>query len=397
MSEEKSETEINGELEVLTGGIPDWRKLTVPSGATDEEKAQVSNAEAGLRDELGLIVNAENLVVLAGLGTSLGLTSGSGDKTAPRMSDLWATTKDLKSFKELKSDLAPDLIASENLEHVLSDAQARAALDVTNAKLANFIAEAEAIVWESCSFIDGDSNVTAHETFLRRVARRSTRLQRAQLFTTNYDVAFETAARNAHFNVIDGFGFSGNEFDGASFDLDFVRRRPNEQPALEPNVFHLLKLHGSIDWDSSDGRVRKVAARPENPVLIYPSAAKYQLSFQQPYLEFMSRFQIALRQPDVGLIIVGFGFNDEHIVAPIQAALRSNIGLRVVVVDPGARSSKRAATFADVEDLIGRGDRRLSVIKGTFDDLVRLLPDIPPLEERDAHFERVGRRSGVAH
>lgn len=81
---------------------------------------------------------------------------------------------------------------------------------------------------------------------------------------------------------------------------------------LEPSLFHLLKLHGSVAWDSSSGAVRKGhGSQPDDPVLIYPSAAKYQL----PYLEFMSRFQIALRRPDIGLAVVGFGFNDAHIVA----------------------------------------------------------------------------------
>lgn len=138
--------------------------------------------------------------------------------------------------------------------------------------------------------------------------------------------------------------------------------------------------------------IQKVPDTPTNPVLIYPSAAKYQLSYQQPYLEFMSRFQMALRQPDVGLIMVGFGFNDDHLNAPIEAALRSNIGLRAVVVTPGARSSDRAESIRWIEDLIQRGDRRLSMFTGTFDDLVQRLPDMPPQEERDAHVERVSQR-----
>jgi hypothetical protein len=213
------------------------------------------------------------------------------------------------------------------------------------------------------------------------------------VFTTNYDLAIETAARRARFSVIDGFGFGGRDFDGGSFDLDFVRRRPQEQLALEPSVFHLLKLHGSVDWDGSGSSVQKVSAKPATPVLIYPSVAKYQLSYQQPYLEFMSRFQIALRQADVGLIVAGFGFNDEHLVAPIEAAIRSNIGLRAVFVTPSARDEARPETLAWIEDLIDRGDRRLTLLSSTFDQLVRHLPDVvPQMEERDAHSDRVAQR-----
>jgi hypothetical protein len=381
-------------VEVLGAFTEHWQALEETAAETDMARANRDTAESALRDELRLLVNADNLIVLAGSGTSLGLKSGDGANSAPRMSDLWAAVEAIDAFKAVHVKLSPELVMSQNLEHVLSDAQARLALTPNDNELEAFVEAAEALVWDRCNFLDDDSDVTGHELFLRKVGRRSTRLQRTQIFTTNYDLAFEMAARKSRFNVIDGFGFGGaQQFDGGSFDLDFVRRRPNEQLALEPNVFHLLKLHGSVDWDDAGRAVRKVAGRrPESPVLIYPSAAKYQLSYRQPYLEFMSRFQIALRQPDVGLIVVGFGFNDEHLVAPIESALRSNIGLRAIVVTPGARADERSGSIAWIEDLIERGDRRLTLLKGTFDDLVRQLPEVPPLEERDAHSERVKKR-----
>lgn len=377
-------------LSGFTGGS--WQSLDADGNADDDTKAASAAAKSSLRDELGAVVNAETLVVLAGSGTSLGITSKVAEHLPPRMSDLWTAVSGIAAFKDVESKLSADVVAAKNLEHVLSDAQARLALTPSDQKLEAFVAEAEAIVWERCNFIDESSDVGAHELFLRKVARRSTRLQRSQIFTTNYDLAFETAARRARFNVIDGFGYGGREFDGGSFDLDYVRRRPNEQLILEPSVFQLLKLHGSVDWTANGSTVRKTVGRPDNPVLIYPSAAKYQMSYQQPYLEFMSRFQIALRQPDVGLLVVGFGFNDEHLNAPIAASVRSNIGLRAVVVTPGARDPERAPSIAWIEDLITRGDRRLSIFSGTFDDLVRHLPDVPPQEERDAHAERMAPR-----
>lgn len=381
------------DLEVLSGSTRGaWQGLE-GANPSDLESVALQDVVSGvLRDELTLVTNAENLVVLAGLGTSLGIANArTASYVAPRMSDLWSEIEQLASFSSIKDRLNEDLLLKQNLEHVLSDAQARLALDPSDSALANFVKEAEDVVWRRCSFIDDHSQVEAHELFLRKVARRSTRLQRTQLFTTNYDLAFETAARRARFNVIDGFGYGGQDFDGASFDLDYVRRRPNEALALEPSVFHLLKLHGSVDWDAVGGGVRKVPglAKPANPVLIYPSAAKYQLSYQQPYLEFMSRFQIALRQPDVGLLVVGFGFNDDHLVAPIEAALRSNIGLRAVIVTPGARDGSRSKSLEWIETLIQRGDRRLTLLRGTYDDLVRLLPDVPARDERDAHADRI--------
>lgn len=374
----------------IRGGYTDgWQDFGDASG--DEEQAAQAAALSALREEFSLISNAENLVVLAGSGASLDIRDIEGAHKPPSMGSLWNDVESLSSFAAVKARLNPDLVAAKHLEHVLSDAQARLALDPADTGLSAFIEEAEDKVWTKCSFIVDSSDLEAHELFLRKVARRSTRQQRAQIFTTNYDLAFETAARRARFNVIDGFGYGGQDFDGASFDLDYVRRRPHEPLTLEPSVFHLLKLHGSVDWTSSNGAVRKVFGgnQPTEPVLIYPSATKYQMSYQQPYLEFMSRFQIALRQPDVGLLVVGFGFNDDHVSAPIEAALRSNVGLRAVFVSPGIRDDNRSDRIAWIEQLVDKGDRRITLMEATFDGLVKHLPDAPLLEERDAHADRV--------
>jgi hypothetical protein len=380
---------------VLGPFAPAWQPIATDAGEDETARAAREKTESSLRDELGLIVNAEHLVVLAGSGTSFNVTLGKDAPEdalrAPSLSELWDAVEALPAFESAKDKIRPETVATRNLELILSEAVSRLALG-EDAELVAFVQAAESVVWGRCSFVGNHSDLTTHELFLRKVARRSTRLQRTQVFTTNYDMAIETAARRARFNVIDGFGYGDREFDGGSFDLDFVRRRPQEQLALEPSVFHLLKLHGSVDWDGSGGSVRKVVVEPATHVLIYPSVAKYQLSYQQPYLEFMSRFQIALRQPDVGLIVVGFGFNDEHLVAPIEAALRSNIGLRAVIVTPEARDSGRPETIAWIEDLIGRGDRRLTLLNSTFDELVRHLPDVPQMEERDAHSDRVHQR-----
>lgn len=379
-------------VEVSGRFAPDWQALDAQTHESDDQRAARSAAESALREELGHVLNADVLVVLAGSGTSYGLTSGANEanKTAPGMADLWREASATPEFEAIKGELQPALVLAQNLEHVLSDAQARLALYPEHHDLKAFVHKAEGLVLDMCSFVTDKTDLHTHELFLRKVGRRSTRLHRTQVFTTNYDLALETAARRTRFNVVDGFGYGGREFDGSSFDLDYVRRRLGEPLALDPNVFHLLKLHGSVDWDAADGRVVKSpTVAPQAPVLIYPSAAKYQLSYQQPYLEFMSRFQIALRQPDVGVLVVGFGFNDEHIAAPLEAAVRSNIGLRMAVTSPALRAADRGP-FADwMDELIHQGDRRITLLKGTFADLVRYLPDVPQAEERDVHAARM--------
>lgn len=343
-----------------------------------------------LRESLASVVATDQLVILAGLGASLGLLrstleGGTEDVAAPTMGALFTEVAKLNGFDKA-SVIAPDATGRRDVEGLLSACQFQIALNA-DPDIVRFVGEAEAVILDLCSFIDGTTDLMAHEVFLRKIARRQTRLSRTQVFTTNYDLAFEQAAERIRFHVIDGFGF-GNQgaFDGNTFDMDIVRRRRGESLMLEPNVFHLLKLHGSVDWDEHDGEVRRVS-KPENPVLIYPSQDKYQLSFRPPYLESMSRFQIALRQPDVTLIVVGFGFNDAHIVAPIEAAIRSNVGLRVVVVGPELSTTENE-TVHRLQKLLASGDRRITLIETTFREFSSLLPDISPPDDRELHDVR---------
>lgn len=364
-----------------------WFDLQDGNGGRSPGTPQQQRLDNFLRDSLV----TENLVVLAGLGTSLGLKrlNSAGveeDVPAPTMRRLFEEVQQLEGF-DAAAAIATDAVDAGDVEALLSHCQFKIALDGDEAVQA-FLQRAERTILSLCSFVDEATDLSIHELFLRKVARRQPRLGRTQIFTTNYDLAYEHAARSARFSVIDGFGFGGSQaFDGNAFDLDVVRRRRGEPLSLEPNVLHLLKLHGSVDWDEASGGVFR-RDRPETPVLIYPSQNKFQLSFKAPYLESMSRFQIALRQPDVSIIVVGFGFNDAHIVAPIESAIRSNSGLRMIIVSPNLSTSSNP-TIQRISRLIEAGDRRHVLIQATFDRLVRLLPDTSGRDDREVHEDRI--------
>ena len=72
----------------------------------------------------------------------------------------------------------------------------------------------------------------------------------------------------------------------------------------------------------------------KNPLLIYPRATKYEMAFSQPYIEMMGAFQSSLRAPSTTMMVLGFGFNDKHLAEPILAAIKGNLSLNVIVVDP---------------------------------------------------------------
>lgn len=326
---------------------------------------------------------SENLVVLLGLGTSLGLTGTVGK--APKMSDLFDAVKDLEGFQHA-SEFAPTAVAAGDVEALLSACQMH--VDLTGDEMTKrFLGAAEAVVLASCSFVDQSTDLATHEAFLRKVGRRATRLSRTKIFTTNYDLAIERAAQATRFTLLDGFGpTAGGLFDGGNFDLDVVRRAADGTLQLAPNVVQLYKLHGSVDWDeTADGVLR--APAPTTPVLIYPSSMKYQQSYRPPYLESMARFQMTLRQPETTVIVAGFGFNDAHIVGPLLAAVRSNVSLRLIVVDPALLTS----TNEHVQTLIRLSDardERILLFAGTFADFAARLPDMAPPDAHEVHDER---------
>ncbi len=195
--------------------------------------------------------------------------------------------------------------------------------------------------------------------------------------------------------MIDGFSHTfPQEFDGSYFGYDLVRREQDREiPDYITNVFHLYKMHGSVDWEKEANRIIK-NPNTTKPCLIYPRQGKYQSSYEQPFGEMMSRFQMALRQPNTGLLIIGFGFNDTHLVHPILSAIRSNVSVRMVAVDPGIGKPQngndtRNSEIQGIERLIEHGDPRLCLLKAEFEEFVPIIPDLIAETEEEVHYSRL--------
>jgi len=275
--------------------------------------------------------------------------------------------------------------------------------------VSNFVSSSEAIIRDEVRFLSSRDELNVHSELLRKIARRSNRKVRCKVFTTNYDLCIEHAANRGRYVIIDGFSHTSPQvFDSIYFTYDIVKREstPDTHDFIQ-NVFHLYKLHGSIDWTKNvySNEIEK-DAETEKPILIYPRNAKYELAFEQPYIEMMAALQASLRQPDTGLLVVGFGFNDNHIAEPILSAIHSNLSLSVVVCDPALSpkdpiqdgqvpSSGTAGTavtnrhLSKIRYLITQGDARLSLINGTFEELVMHLPDIAAQTDLEQHLERM--------
>ena len=119
------------------------------------------------------------------------------------------------------------------------------------------------------------------------------------------------------------------------FDIDIVNRektRIKQEESFVSKVFHLYKLHGSLNWEKKGHEIFQ-NDNPSDPLLVYPASEKYESSFEQPYFEMMSRFQLALRKENTLLIVIGFGFQDKHIQNVIIEAVEQNPSFQILIVN----------------------------------------------------------------
>lgn len=136
------------------------------------------------------------------------------------------------------------------------------------------------------------------------------------VFTTNYDLFNEIAMEHNNFSYTTGFSsdlsqsFDINQFKYRLVD-DTERYKDKWQPVKKEA--NLYKIHGSINWyQDSNGRLRQGNGKEEN-IVIYPTVLKHRETAQSPYSELFREFSTTLQKPNTTLIVMGYGFPDEHI------------------------------------------------------------------------------------
>lgn len=381
-----------------------WRALKpeVPAGADANEEERILAAARTAKDELKNFLlsslQMQHVVALAGSGTSLGpVTKG------PSMRTLWDrcvnTNPGAETAAGTISSAAAKVIAEigydveaekENIEALLSRCEAYVQVKPSK-NVSEFITASKMMILEKCSeFINPEdaSQLAAHRTFLHRLSRRRVRDSRLKLFTTNYDLCFETAAGRQGLVVLDGFSFTQpRQFDPRFFLYDIVRRPTTGDEVGSPleGVFHLYKLHGSVNWTRKGEYEIEVEQRPapDSACLIYPAKGKYQQSYVQPHLELVSQYFSVLREPNTCLIVAGFGFNDDHLSEPILAAVRTNPHLRLIIVNPSAddltaRPIAKNKYWETLFSLAKQGED-VWLINANFGDFAEMIPDLKSL------------------
>lgn len=401
-------------------------------GETEDPNDPTKKPKAGCKDQveeaLLAALHSTNVVVLLGSGASFS-AKNEGGPNAPGMWHLWEAVKNgcgEAAFNEVAKSVIGHVPAEgeENIEALLSLCKMSIELLEVRAEkdaafpdrarleqLQEFVATAEREILAQVGFVRSDTELPAHTGFLRKFARRSPEKPRVKLFTTNYDLCIETAGLRLGVVLIDGFSHSAEQrFNRDHFDHDIVRRAASSTKAdYLDGVFHLYKLHGSVDWRrrSDEVVIRSVDDPSEDrrPVLIYPRSSKYQEAFESPYLDMFAALQAALREPDTTLIVSGFGFADDHISAPIWSAIETNLSLRLVLCDRGFVEHQKLfdeeAQEIDLDlagqrpyqskiaRLVQQGDTRITMLNGRFEDLADALPMISGKTDRQLLQDRL--------
>lgn len=319
----------------------------------------------------------KHIVILAAAGTSL----DNGSKRGKTRDELWvdcqneidAFDKEIHKFKEKDFYINKDI--EELLSYVILFGKVNTDKKESVLKLQKKL---ENKIKELCG-LELDYSAP-HKDFLNKVTARKNNDARVQLFTTNYDTLFEQAANDAGFVIIDGFSFTQpREFSGKWFDLDIVNRektRLKQEESFVSKVFHLYKLHGSLNWEKENNKIIQ-KNNSDEPLIIYPASEKYESSYEQPYFEMMSRFQQALRKEETLLIVIGFGFQDKHIQNVIVEAVEQNPSFQLLIVNyntTGGISTNNLDRFF-IDKIQKKVKRNVNIIFDTFKDFTNNYPE----------------------
>ncbi len=338
----------------------------------------------------------KNLIILTGAGSSM-------DVGGKSMYQLWDIAESIFHFEEdnnknIKSDFKALCLAlnfdygSKNLESLLSHIEgvikfsgdSKIKLKDGEQNLSEIKKVIFATIKEECTIPSPQNGTFPHKVLLEKVLQRKQTSPRVKVFTLNYDTLFEAAATAVNAIVIDGFSYTfPRKFSGRYFDYDIVQREGSklkEEDNFIQRVFHLHKLHGSINWfrnkEVGTVEIKENQKELEEPLMVYPREAKYEDSYEQPFFEMMARFQRNLRlNDDTLLVCLGYSFNDKHINAAIEEAFNQNPGFRLAVIDPFFDNPNSSKLLQELKNKALETER-IIMISETFTDFASYFPEI---------------------
>jgi hypothetical protein len=264
------------------------------------------------------------------------------------------------------------------------------------------------------------------------LTRKSTLLDpRACIYTTNVDLMFEVGFDLERIPFNDGFsGRFTRILDTGSFGNLQLRTstrydRQSAMPAID-----LVKLHGSVDWIDTGGRVqsdqrlalltdirelldplaskltiftsnqvtadlalesgaeadddvRALLAAFDRMAVVLPEKAKFASTLlAQTYYELLRRLANELERENSLLLVHGFSFRDEHLRDLVLRAARTNPTLQVIVFCYTEDAANEIATLLPESNL---PNKNVTLVAGDGLDLTKFVAEwLDPLVAKSA-------------
>ena len=241
--------------------------------------------------------------------------------------------------------------------------------------------------------------------FLPFASRTATR-ERTHIFTTNYDRLIEYASDLLGLRIVDRFiGTLAPVFHSSRLGVDLHYNPPGirGEPRYLDGVVRLTKLHGSVDWRSTDGPSGRLGvqraslpfgaldghpglpARASDQLLIYPNAAKDVETIEYPYADLFRDFAAAVCRPNAVVVTYGFGFGDDHVNRVLRDAL--TIPSTHIVIISFDDAGGRLQAFLES---VGQAPQVTLLFGRHFGDLSKLVDNYLPRPAIDRTMWRMG-------
>ncbi len=224
----------------------------------------------------------------------------------PTMEDLNNTLKNkLHNFNQ----------TNENLETELGKAKYNDQMPEIRRIIWNTVNNADAKVRRK--LVNGETDTfDSIKNMIEKI--RSVHPQVVNIITTNYDRVIEHVMGFYGIPFTDGFG--EREFNIFNGDL-----------FTDKNITNLIKVHGSLSWFRVDSSVRYLMMDCESsePVIISPGKNKYQEAYKTPYRDLIQKSDNLINNAS-SFLVVGFGFNDEHLTPKIKEKVNSGTPLVLI-------------------------------------------------------------------
>ncbi|MDR2681406.1 MAG: SIR2 family protein [Tannerella sp.] len=348
----------------------------------------------------------ENVSVLAGAGTSFHL-GAPVIRTIPDELKAQCTAEISKYFGKGTDPSYEDLFNCLLADRYISEKKGVHVCDINKS-----IAKMQSWLFENCNtqkteihdlYKNNDklknNRYHYHEAFIKKLLQRPNNLKRANLFTTNYDMAFDYALDNLGVHYINGFmGVHNRCFRPEVYDYDlyYPGQSITGKVHRAEKVLRYYKIHGSLSWLSTTPSVSNTYGIKEiplndefkldenNEIMIYPCVSKKSFTLDLPYSELFRQFSQAINQPQSVLFCIGYSFYDEHINDIIRQAL-SIPSFTLIIANFSTKNN------LEIEKLKALEDKRIITLEQENSDLStfvgfveNVMPDL--YEEEEAEF-----------